>query len=531
MARIHVLVLVASLAPSFAFGQTIGTFRWQLAPFCNIVALAVTQNVGVFEIDGTDDQCGASGTHASAIGTAFFNPDGTVGMGLNIISTGGIPVHVDATIVVSSLGGSWRDSAGNTGSFVFTPGAGTGGSPRPTPAVGVVAGSVGSAQVNPTQVQLRIAGTCPSGQFMQSVAQSGSVDCEPEAGDISAVVAGFGLAGGESSGSATLGLPITSNGAFLFDNLVGVVAVGAIGSASIPASGDGTRMMWYPGKAAFRSGSVTGGLWDDANIGNYSVAFGGNTMASGPHSVALGDTTVASGAQSVAMGYVTMASGSQAFAMGDHASAGGNESVALGNFTVAQGHQAVAMGFQSQAGGDGSVALGSRAITGPAAHGSFVFADQSSDNSFTSPAPNEFGVRAAGGIYLYTSSSLSTGCSLPMGSGTWACASDRNSKESFEPVDGEVVLTKLRAIPIERWSYRSEPGVRHVGPVAQDFYAAFGLGVDDKTVGHLDLSGISLRAIQALEARTRDLQDTNDALRAELAVLRERLARLGGLPR
>ena len=85
-------------------------------------------------------------------------------------------------------------------------------------------------------------------------------------------------------------------------------------------------------------------------------------------------------------------------------------------------------------------------------------------------------------------------------------------------------------MPIERWSFRGAPGVTHIGPVAQDFYEAFGLGTSDTTIGHMDASGISLRAIQALEARSREQNDAlvreNEILKTELAALRERLSQL-----
>jgi hypothetical protein len=174
------------------------------------------------------------------------------------------------------------------------------------------------------------------------------------------------------------------------------------------------------------------------------------------------------------------------------------------------------MGLRVTAGANGSVVLGTNASTTAAAPGTFLFADRSTTDVLVGGAPNEFGVRAAGGVYLYTRADLGTGCSLPAGSGAWACTSDRRTKEHFQSVDGELVLSKLRAMPIERWSYKSERGVSHVGPVAQDFHAAFGLGANDTTISHLDLSGIALRAIQALEARTRALIEENAELRARL---------------
>ena len=122
-----VVVLLAGIAGTAA-GQPIGTFRWQLQPFCNVVTVAITQNGAIYRLEGTDDQCGGGADAASVTGTAFPNADGTVGFGLNIVTApGGRPVHVDAEISLGTFSGTWRDSAGATGAFVLTPGAGNGG--------------------------------------------------------------------------------------------------------------------------------------------------------------------------------------------------------------------------------------------------------------------------------------------------------------------------------------------------------------------------------------------------------------------
>lgn len=104
---------------SLAGAQSLGAFKWQLQPYCNILTLNVTQTGGTYALDGFDDQCGAS-TRASAKGTAFLNPDGTIGLGLSIVTTpGGTPIHVDATISLATLSGSWRDSHYLSGDFAF----------------------------------------------------------------------------------------------------------------------------------------------------------------------------------------------------------------------------------------------------------------------------------------------------------------------------------------------------------------------------------------------------------------------------
>lgn len=73
-------------------------------------------------------------------------------------------------------------------------------------------------------------------------------------------------------------------------------------SGAVPTSGAGTRFMWAGAKAALRAGAVDGAQWDDANVGSWSVAFGGNTTASASYSTALGSGTEATSSYSVASG-------------------------------------------------------------------------------------------------------------------------------------------------------------------------------------------------------------------------------------
>lgn len=111
--------------------------------------------------------------------------------------------------------------------------------------------------------------------------------------------------------------------------------------------------------------------------------------------------------------------------------------------------------------------------------------------------------------------------------GTFVSASDRHLKENFEPVDADEVLRKVSDLPLTGWNYKSDPATRHVGPMAQDFHAAFGLGTDDKTIATVDADGVALAAIQGLNrkverqsAEVRERDDRIARLEAELAELR-----------
>ena len=136
--------LIWSSAPAAA--QPLGVFRWQLLPHCNILTLTIVQQNGIYTLDGTDDRCGTA--HAgSAVGTAFFNPDGTVGFGITSVLADGTPLHLSAAISLESLGGTWRDSAGNSGTLVLLHAGSLGGSPRPFPSGGVAVGSITAVQL------------------------------------------------------------------------------------------------------------------------------------------------------------------------------------------------------------------------------------------------------------------------------------------------------------------------------------------------------------------------------------------------
>jgi hypothetical protein len=132
-AFVPAVLLCTFLGSGAASAQPLGTYSWQQQPYCNVFTVNIFQTGSAYQMDGTDDQCGAA-TRAALVGIAFLNPNGTLGLGFTVVtSPGGTPLHVDASISVATGSGTWRDNSGGTGPFVLTPGAGAGGSVRPIP--------------------------------------------------------------------------------------------------------------------------------------------------------------------------------------------------------------------------------------------------------------------------------------------------------------------------------------------------------------------------------------------------------------
>lgn len=112
-------------------------------------------------------------------------------------------------------------------------------------------------------------------------------------------------------------------------------------------------------------------------------------------------------------------------------------------------------------------------------------------------------------------------------SGTLTQGSDRFTKRDIMPVDPKKILEQLAALPIATWTRKTDPAsVRHLGPMAQDFKAIFGLGDDERSIATLDMAGVSMAAIQALHTLMNERDAEVAALRRENADLGERLKAL-----
>ena len=160
-------------------------------------------------------------------------------------------------------------------------------------------------------------------------------------------------------GGAGLGKTITADaGAVLINGTDGLVSTGTIGSGAIMPSGAGTRIVWNPRKGAFRTGTAGGTQWDDANVGDNSIASGNTTIASGNSATAFGQVTIAGGTVSTAFGSLTSASGNVSTAFGLQTTASANTSTAFGFNTTANNINATAFGASTNANGFTSTAFG-----------------------------------------------------------------------------------------------------------------------------------------------------------------------------
>jgi hypothetical protein len=107
-------------------------------------------------------------------------------------------------------------------------------------------------------------------------------------------------------------------------------------------------------------------------------------------------------------------------------------------------------------------------------------------------------------------------------------------KADIRPVRADAVLDGVLALPIAHWHYKSETAdIQHIGPMAQDFKATFGVGADDKHIFQIDADGVSFAAIQALNRRLetigtaqRGLEQENSKLHAEVEQLRAELSHM-----
>ena len=321
--------------------------------------------------------------------------------------------------------------------------------------------------------------------------------------------------------------------------------------------------------AATIAGGALNRIWDSAlgatvggGTNNVVSSYSQYSTIAGGYNNRIGDMTTHDGAWAAALG-----GGSANFISSNaHYSTigGGERNLVDGGAT----HAMIPGGYSNHVSGYYGLAAGRRAR---AEHtGAFVWAD-SQNAEFSSDRNNQFKVRSAGGVHIVAQSSgltpaacriestsasgvglfvtqTSSDANLVVanpgagdlfkgyyGAGGGSLAfrvdndgdvtaksfnptSDRHAKENFAAVDARAVLAQVAALPISRWNFKADQTL-HLGPMAQDFHAAFGVGPDDKHIATVDADGVALAAIQGLNQKV-------DAKEARIKELEARLAKL-----
>jgi hypothetical protein len=99
--------------------------------------------------------------------------------------------------------------------------------------------------------------------------------------------------------------------------------------------------------------------------------------------------------------------------------------------------------------------------------------------------------------------------------------SDQTVKENLTSIDNQEILERVASLPISRWNFKTDEKTRHIGPMAQDFYAAFNVGMDDKHISLVDEEGVALAAIQGLNRKLNEKDAEIQDLKQSIAELKQ----------
>jgi hypothetical protein len=241
-------MLAIALGQAAASAQSLGTFTWQLQPFCNRVTVTVTQNGGIYTLDGYDDQCGAA-QRAPLVGLAMPNPDGSIGLGFHIAtSPGGKTVSVESRISLATVGGPWSDSAGNSGTLALN--GSVAGSARPAPAGGLAWGTVLSGPGGLTGSQRGLTVNLPApgagaggGAVVGVWGEAVTLDPDDRGGVLGMSRTGDGVIGRSESGFGVSGNSASATGVNGFSSSgIGVAGFAGSGTAVVAYSNSGTAL-------------------------------------------------------------------------------------------------------------------------------------------------------------------------------------------------------------------------------------------------------------------------------------------------
>ena len=439
----------------------------------------------------------AGGNSGTTAGTHFLGTSDNIALELKANSVRALRIEPNISSAPNLIGGAAQNSvaAGIVGAVISGGGAGSYSGSAVTNLVQSDFGSIGGGGAN--GIKTGSLGAHIGGGYLNLVTNG------------TYATIGGGYANAASTNSATVGGGFY-NVASGFESTVGGGQAN-IASGSVSFVGGGVTNI----ASGFES-AVVGGELNDAT-GAVSFVGGGYFNAASFYGATVGG------------GYANGAAGTNAVVAGGESNLASNSvsTVSGGYFNGATGRGAtVPGGWANLASGSNSFAAGFVANAGHG--GAFVWSDSSSTTQFGSTVANQFNVRAAGGVRFATTSAGTVGAQLAAGATAWSVLSDRTQKKDFAPVDGREVLRKLDEVPVQSWRYKwDEAGsTPHLGPIAQEFKAAFYPGRDDKSISTLEFDGVELAAIQGLHALVKEKDVRITALEQRLADIEAKLGKL-----
>jgi trimeric autotransporter adhesin len=315
----------------------------------------------------------------------------------------------------------------------------------------------------------------------------------------------------------------------------------ATGSGSFVGGGgyDGSEQIGNQAQAP--AATIGGG---QANIisdsGSYAFIGGGDENTNSGYGATVGGglgntasgyaATIPGGAGNTASGYESFACGSFANSIHDYSFVWGDDEI--GAFSSTRQHQfaiQAANGVYMSVSASSGLTPAALEVDSSSTNGVAIYATQNSSgaaavlaNSGTGNIISGFSGPSADTLVFKVENDgtvVSKGATL---------TSDRNAKDNFTSLDGKAVLAKVAALPVTEWNYKDDPAdKKHIGPVAQDFHATFGLnGDDDHHISILDEGGVALAAIQGLNQKLTEKDSEILSLKRQNEALAKRLENL-----
>lgn len=260
----------------------------------------------------------------------------------------------------------------------------------------------------------------------------------------------------------------------------------------------------------------------------YGITIGDGSQAQGNSAIVIGKSAYSNGADGITIGTSSQAQASSSISIGENSYTSGSNSIAIGgggSSTQAQGSSSISIGYRAYSSATNSIALGyhaqaqgsnNMAIGADLYNGDANTVAIGNSNINTTRLNGSYGTSYA--LIVGTGGSNGNGAYLTKG-GTWTNTSDRNKKDNITAINYNDILEKVSNLEITRWRYKGTEEY-HIGPMAQDFYEQFQLGMNNTSISTIDPAGVALASVKALNEKVKAQEEAIEELRQEIARLK-----------